>query len=307
MGKRNRSDDNDDETSEERKLRKKLKKEDKEIKKSPKKKKKKKTKKEMTEKKEARRSISVAPSVVVVAPVENELSPKKTPATSSFQPQSPSPSPSPHPNGQSNNITPQNLHSSDGMSPFQRKKVRLLVSLLPASLRNIHTAINAAMQSLLFKHLDGINGVLLSFHDIQIVDGDTRINTAAANGVAAVVPHGRILDEMPHIHYYITVDVLVFEPTIGQKLTGVVNYSSNPSHLSILVYGFFNASVKADSLRESGFLFDSDLNEWTKNDTGATVQIDDTLTFKVEKIDTCTSTMFMECSEPSITGVAPLY
>jgi len=297
MGKRNRSrdDDNDDETKEERKLRKKLKKEDKEVK-----------KKEKKEKKEARRSSSGTPSLVVVAPIESELSAKKStkamittnsPTVSSFQPQSPSF----RPTEQSNKIKNQQSYSNDDMNPFQRKKVRLLVSLLPASLRNIHRAINGAMQSLLFKHSDGINGVLLSFQNIQIVDDDT---TTSSNGGD---PYGRILDEMPHIHYYITSDILVFEPTVGQQLTGVVNYSSNPSHLSILVYGFFNASVKADSLRESGFSFDSDLNEWTKNDTGATVQIDDTLIFKVEKIDTCTSTMFMECSEPSITGAASLY
>jgi len=281
MSKRDRKEDGDheDETrKKERKLRKKLKK--------VKKERKKRSKKDV----QALCPDNVTSSVMVV-PVGRDISSKqnkKTPSSSSQLPSEPS-----------NEKKPQELLCKDDFNIFQQKKARLLVSLLPASLRNIQRAINGAMQSLLLRHSDGVDGVLLSFDNIEIKNDDTKTNADGRRTNECGGYYGRILDEMPHIHYYITCDILVFNPTVGQKMTGVVN-ESFPTHVGILVYDFFNAMVNADSLRASGYSFDSDLNEWSNDDTNATIQIDDKLNFKVEKTHECNGMISIECSEPSI-------
>lgn len=287
MGKRSKSEDhgNNDETRKERKLDKKLRKENK---------KKKIQKKLKKQKREAGGSNNDSSSVVVV---KTELLPKqvstdsKTTAASNMT----SSKSQLHNAVSSKSPDTQKLHNKKGISPFHRKKARLLVSLLPASLKDIPRAINGAMQSLLLRYSDGIGGVLLSFDNIEIEDDSNRITAGGGGGSR----YGIILDEMPHIHYYITSDILVFRPDIGEKITGVVN-ESFPSHLGILVYDFFNAMVSADSLRESGFLFDSDLNEWSQGNTRAAVQVEDALICKVEKIHGCNGMISLECSEPSI-------
>jgi len=221
-------------------------------------------------------------------------------------------------------INPQQLDSNSKVTvpvndkdsnPFERKKARLLVSLLPASLRNINKAINGAMQSLLLRYSDGIGGVLLSFDNIQIEDenqphnnhDDTLLTTTTTQQrkghciTTGGGRYGRILDEMPHIHYYITSNILVFSPTLQQQITGVVN-ESFPSHVGILAYDFFNAMVSAESLRAGGFTFDSDLNEWSRVDTGVVVQIEDSMVFTVDKIHECSGLISIEGSHPSIVG-----
>ena len=101
------------------------------------------------------------------------------------------------------------------------------------------------MQSLLLRYSDGIGGILLSFDNIQIedenqqhhYDDEPRMTTTTTQqqrkGNSIATGNGRILDEFPHIHYYITSNILVFSPTLQQQITGVVN-ESFPSHVGIL-------------------------------------------------------------------------
>jgi len=180
--------------------------------------------------------------------------------------------------------------------PFRLKKVRFLISILPAALNNIDKAINGMMSSLLLRYTYGVGGVLLSFENIQF---ENNVNDGSKGKDGGSGYGGIILDEMPHIHYNITSDIVVFSPTIGKRLNGIVN-ESFPSHVGILVYNLFNAMVNADSLRESGFSFDIELNEWSKNETDAVIQIDDMMVFTVETIHQCSGLISMECSTPSI-------
>ena len=64
---------------------------------------------------------------------------------------------------------------------------------------------------------------------------------------------GSILEELPKVHFDVKVNLIVFKPTIGSTLVGVVN-SIGVNHVGCLVHNSFNASI---SDFRNGFVFDS--------------------------------------------------
>ena len=172
-------------------------------------------------------------------------------------------------------------------SAFQCKTASIMLSLAPSALSNTAKAMHASMQSMVMKYSDGLGGVLLSFDNVKV---DKNKNGGS---------YGKILNEMPHMHFYVTCDVLVFNPSIGKSLSGVVN-ETFPSHVGVLVHELFNAMISAESLRESGFSFDADLNEWSKEDTLTPIAIDDSIRFTVEKLHECNGLISLECKDPVV-------
>lgn len=132
---------------------------------------------------------------------------------------------------------------------FFRKKLELTVSLLPGSLGHVQKSIEDAIRLLLLKYSDGLQGILLAFENAKIVSDSNKDNNS-----------GLILNDLPQIHYHVTTDALVFCPAIGCELTGVVTEASFPSHLSLVVLHYFNASIPAEEMREAGFEFED--NQW---------------------------------------------
>ena len=205
---------------------------------------------------------------------------------------------------------------NNGSSPFQEKKVRILVSLPPSSLVNIPNAMNTSMQNLLLKYSNGLGGVLVSYRDIELDNSTSKSGDAEAGG--------RIINEMPHIHYYIKCTVLIFDPSIGTVLRGKVN-ESFPSHVGVLVHELFNGMISAESLRKNGFVFDDESNEWKKNDVaansnesgdddvdddndsnddddgreGRVITVDDGMEFTIDKLHECNGLISLECKDPS--------
>ena len=178
--------------------------------------------------------------------------------------------------------------NDDGGS-FQDKRVRILVSVPPSSLVNISDAMNTSMQNLLLKYSNGLGGVLIAYHDVELDD-------ATKDGA-----RGKIINEMPHIHYYIKCNVLIFNPSAGTELKGKVNESSEPSHIGLLVHELFNASISAESLRENGFDFDHETNEWKmkeEEDEGRVIRVGDGMKFIIDRFHECNGMISLECSDP---------
>jgi len=177
-------------------------------------------------------------------------------------------------------------------SPFQEKTVQILVSLPPSSLTNIPNALNESIQKLLLKYSNSLGGVLVSFRDVEL---DSKENGG-----------GRIINEMPHIHYNVRCSVMVFNPTIGTVLSGKVN-ESFPSHVGVLVYELFNAMISSESLKQNGFVFDDETNEWRRSSdmdddddlVGRVVNIGDGMKFTVDKLHECNGLISLECTDPA--------
>ncbi len=181
---------------------------------------------------------------------------------------------------------------SDGISEnssFQEKRARLLVSVPPSALVNIKDAMNTSMQNLLLKYSNGLGGVLIAFHDIEL-DGSKKDGGA----------YGKIINEMPHIHYYIKCNVLLFNPEIGKELKGKVN-ESFPSHVGLLVHELFNASISAEYLRHNGFVFNDEKYEWRMkegDEEGRVIRVGDGMKFRTYKCHECNGLISLEGSDP---------
>jgi hypothetical protein len=88
---------------------------------------------------------------------------------------------------------------------FQRKKMELTVSVLPAALANITESLEDSVRQMLMKYQKNV-GVLLEFENLR-----RKGNSG----------HGKILGELPYLHYEVSFDGLVFSPEIGSKVCGI--------------------------------------------------------------------------------------
>lgn len=175
--------------------------------------------------------------------------------------------------------------STSQPSPFRKKFVSFMLSLPPSSMANMSKAYNTCLQSMLLKYSDSLDGVMLSYSNVKVDESKNK------------GPYGRIIDELPSIHVFVTCDVLVFTPCVGKKLLGVVS-ESFPSHIGFLVFELFNAMVNSDSLTSSGFTFDTDLNQWVKDESGMSIVEGDVMQFTIEKLHECEGLISLECKDP---------
>lgn len=86
---------------------------------------------------------------------------------------------------------------------FQQKRLKMVVSLFPVALSDIMSHVRESLRSLLLKYSDGVGGVLLGFDSVKFSNDDS---------------YGVILNELPHIHYNVELDALVFCPEVGTKV-----------------------------------------------------------------------------------------
>lgn len=112
---------------------------------------------------------------------------------------------------ESSHSSSNNYSSSTKKPTFFQKKVHLTVSLLPYSLKHCQSAIRASIRKQLLRNSDGWSGILLAFDNVQFLDKDNKYSNSKGKGW--------ILNELPYIHYEVQCDVLVFEPSVGAKVS----------------------------------------------------------------------------------------
>ena len=81
------------------------------------------------------------------------------------------------------------------------------------------------------------------------------------------------------------------------QITGVVN-ESLPSHLGILVFSLFNASVTADHLHRAGWSFDLTSRKWTKEEGDEEFGIGSLIKFRIERIHEVGGEISMDGMQP---------
>jgi len=170
---------------------------------------------------------------------------------------------------------------------FFRKRAKLSISLLPWSLRDCKQSVENSIRKMMLKYSNGLGGILMAYDDVQLQDHEAD---DGSNG------KGWMLNELPHVHYDVSCNVLVFFPSIGCELKGVVN-ECFPSHVGILVFGYINAMVSAETIREAGYKFDLDLQTWTKGGDSITSGVK--INFVVTKIHECDGTISLEGDKPA--------
>eukprot|EP00592_Proboscia_alata_P018549 CAMPEP_0194424138 /NCGR_PEP_ID=MMETSP0176-20130528/23408_1 /TAXON_ID=216777 /ORGANISM="Proboscia alata, Strain PI-D3" /LENGTH=273 /DNA_ID=CAMNT_0039233735 /DNA_START=55 /DNA_END=876 /DNA_ORIENTATION=- len=190
-----------------------------------------------------------------------------------------------------------NFSLEPSSSSFQVRRLKMIVSLLPNSMSNVRGHIRRSLRKNILRYSHGIGGVLLALSNVSFEKENSS---------------GKILNELPHIHFQIICDALVFCPEIGMKLTGVVN-ESFPSHLGILVHTLFNAMIPAEHLQRAGYIYDRSMREWCNK--GASVDDDDSesplpqhevikvggsVCFMIDKVHECAGVISLEGQNPSI-------
>lgn len=177
---------------------------------------------------------------------------------------------------------------------FFKRRVRLSLSLLPSSLHNSMASIENCFRRMLLKYDDGLKGMLLAYDDIKVEDNNTN---SGKNGGSDTAGHGWILNELPYIHYSVSCTALVFAPSVGCELQGVVSQCF-ASHLSILVYGYVNAMIPSSEIREEGYAFDPDSETWSKQGGSQSIAAGNKVNFLVQKVHECDGTLSMEGVKP---------
>ncbi|NXY01465.1 RPA43 polymerase, partial [Pteruthius melanotis] len=99
------------------------------------------------------------------------------------------------------------------------------VALPPRFLGRKRSGIRAQLDAELLRYSESLQGVPVAYDNIKVV-GEL----------------GDIYDDQGFIHLNIEADFIIFSPTKGKKLVGVINKVA-PSHIGCLIHGCFNASI----------------------------------------------------------------
>ena len=108
----------------------------------------------------------------------------------------------------------------------------------PRFLGRLKEGVAEELNSRLMKYSDLLQGVPVCYENFKILQRS-----------------GSIINELPNIHFDVKVNFIVFKPSIGSKLVGVVNKIA-VDHVGCLIHNCFNASV-AKSNFKNGLIYDS--------------------------------------------------
>ena len=147
------------------------------------------------------------------------------------------------------------------------RKIQLNASILPSGLGDVKASVDRCIREFLLKYNERIQGILLAYKNVEI-SKDGR---------------GRIVEELPHIHYDVMCDAIVFAPILKGQLKGRVTESFH-SHLSLVVFNYFNASISAAQLRASGFEYNSEKDLWYETESEYVVEKASYIKFAIENV-----------------------
>lgn len=206
-------------------------------------------------------------------------------------------------------------------SPFQVKTILGSVALLPSSLPDIPKTIKSLLHSLLLMYDANMGGVLLSVEDgikllpLQPRTIGRRINNSNKNGSNRFVG-GRIVDDLPYVHFRFQFQGLLFCPNVGMKLKGQV-IECTPTFITLTTHHILSTKISTEKLNQQGFFYNSGTLEWTRErvDTAmkqdvddeeevlgpsTSIYLDDTVDFIVERIHECGGHVSLEGTNPTV-------
>lgn len=130
--------------------------------------------------------------------------------------------------------------SKDGLSEcFQVVRTRLYVSVAPCHITNPVNGIKAQhLDPLIMTYFAKAQGVVLSYSNISVSKEHHSLDTAEEPITIA-----KVGESTPFAFMWITVDLLIWRPQIGDTLEGYI-YMQTASHIGLLVHDTFNASIK---------------------------------------------------------------
>ncbi|CEG35897.1 dna-directed rna polymerase i subunit rpa43-like [Plasmopara halstedii] len=155
-------------------------------------------------------------------------------------------------------------------------KVRHSVSLSPCHVMNARVGIEQHLTEQLMRYSEPLQGVILSFSNIQLNK-----------------PYGVIVNEMPYIHCKVLTDALVFQPKKGMVLRGFVNKIGS-NHVGMLFAGVFNGSV-AEAELPKGYVHNYAQDCWL-SENGSSISVGNEIDVKVLNVHVAGSMVAIEAT-----------
>lgn len=155
-----------------------------------------------------------------------------------------------------------NLIDENGVAQcFHKVSTSLYVSLAPAHLNNPINGIKAQhLDPLIMSYFAKAGGVVLSYSNIQLNEEN---RTTDMNDEPITI--ARIEGSSPFTFLWITVDLLVWKPQIGDILEGSM-YMQTASHIGLLIHDTFNASIKKQNIPQGWQFIPNQEDEISNNE-----------------------------------------
>lgn len=131
------------------------------------------------------------------------------------------------------------------MACFSEVEILIQVAVKPLQSSDPMGAVENQLRSSLFKYNEKVCGIPMAYIDI-LFPNDRE--------------YAKIIGDQPWLHVSVLTKLIVFRPEIGLKLQGKVNKLSD-NHLSILVFGMFNASITSNEMSKQ-YKYCSVSNSW---------------------------------------------
>lgn len=160
---------------------------------------------------------------------------------------------------------------------FVESQVITKVALRPHNGGNMIAAVKGQLNDMLLKYSEDIQGVAVSYSDLELPRG---------------MEYGRILGAEPWVHVDLRATMVVFRPIRGLQLRGMVSQASD-SHVSLLVYGMFNASLSAQDLSKY-YTYNYDYMTWESSELGE-IQVNDYLDITIQSFQQAHGVLNLNC------------
>ena len=117
-------------------------------------------------------------------------------------------------------------------TPFQIVSSKCKIAIEPCKFDHPLDGVKEILNTILFKFNEDLGATPLSYENVVFLPGKSC---------------AKIFGESPWLHVEVQVSMTVFRPVAGQRMFGRVSQASS-THISMLVYGLFNAIIYSESL-----------------------------------------------------------
>lgn len=139
---------------------------------------------------------------------------------------------------------------------FKVVRTSMYVSLAPCHFTNPINGIKAQhLDPLIMTYFTKANGVVLSYFNLRIVNKSTDPSQLLA----------KVSNESGFLFTWISVDLLIWQPQIGDLLEGYV-YMQTASHIGLLVHDTFNASIKMRGIPQDWQFIPNQADEYAEEE-----------------------------------------
>lgn len=159
-----------------------------------------------------------------------------------------------------------NTLNADGISEcFRVARTKMYVSLAPCHITNPINGIKEQhLDPLIMTYFPKAQGVVLSYSSITV-----NKSHESTDSNDEPITLAKVTESSPFTFMWITVDLLIWRPQIGDMLEGYI-YMQTASHIGLLIHDTFNASIKMRNIPQDWQFIPSQADEFAEDEEEAT-------------------------------------